>query len=150
MKKLFSQLISSSEGFTLIEVMIALVILVIGVLGVFSMQLLTIKGNTNAISLSRSVQETSAALDRAESLSYNDAELSAASDQDMNTLFGAAQNFSGTITYDVVESNNLVGTYGLKHDTFPGSSCKIVTFDSTQRRSGDLKTITLQYVKVDY
>lgn len=146
------QIVRTETGFTLIEVIIALVVLVIGVLGVFSMQLLTIKGNSNAIALSRSVQETAAALDRAESLDYDDGELNAGNDKDMTTLFGTAQNFSGTLIYNVVDQGDdeLKALYGLTHDTFPGSQCKLIQLTSTQRSSGEDRSINLQYVKVDY
>jgi len=152
----------SNKGFTLVEVIIALAVLVIGVLGVFSMQLMTIKGNANAISLSRSVQETSSALDRVESLSYDDAKLDSGTNFDVNNdLFGSNQNFSGTLIYNVndLNGNDITTQFGLvdhapsgaRHaNTFSGSQGKVIQVNSTQRTSGDEKTLTLQYIKVNY
>ncbi len=144
-----SNSLANQKGFTLIEVMIALAVLVIGVLGAFSMQLITIKGNSNAIAVTRSVQESSAALDTLESLTYADGKLDAGTGKTMTTLFGAAPQFASTVTYDVAVNNNVKALFALQHDDFPGEQAKIITVSSVQRVAGVDKTITLQYVKID-
>lgn len=141
----------SADGFTLIEVMLALAILVIGIVGVFSLQLVTVKGNASAISLSRAVLESAAVVDRIESLDYDDNELDTDTGLDMATLFGSsdAPSFATIITYDVTEQSNLKNYFSLQNDSFSGSSCKVVDITSTHRANGQEKTLTNQYFKFD-
>lgn len=140
------------KGFTLIEVMIALVVLVIGVLGAFSMQLITIKGNANAMAVSRSAQEISATLDMIESLDYTKSALDQGTGQDMATLFGTAPNFSGTVTYDVADKTSVQiknEVFNLTHDTFALAAGKLITINSVQRVGGQNKTVSMQFLKID-
>lgn len=141
----------NDKGFTLIEVMIALVVLVIGVLGALSMQLMTIKGNSNSISISRSVHEGSAALDRAESLGYTSSGLSAGTGKSMSDLFGTYPDFEGQLTYDVtvMNANDIKAAFSLTHDDFTGAEAKAVSMTIVQTVAGKEKTITLQLVKID-
>jgi len=141
----------NTDGFTLIEVMLALAILVIGIVGVFSMQLVTVKGNASAISLSRAVLESTAVVERIESLDYDDNELDTGSAVDMATLFGSNDepSFETTITYDVTKQSSLKSYFALQNDDFSGSSCKVVDITSTHRVNGQDKTLTNQYFKFD-
>lgn len=143
-----SNSLSNQKGFTLIEVMVALGVLVVGVLGALSMQLITIKGNSNAMAISRTVQESSAALDRIESLQYSAAQLSAGTGKNMSDLFPAAPQFVSTVTYDVVVNNNVNTLFALTHDNFVGETAKIVTVNSVQRVAGVNKSISINYVKI--
>jgi len=75
-KKYFKQQ-NSQKGFTLMEVMIALSIFAIGILGVFSMQISAINGNTNARIVT---EDATLAMDKVEellALDYNDGDLAA-------------------------------------------------------------------------
>jgi type IV pilus modification protein PilV len=140
---------SGTSGFTLVEVMVALVVLVIGVLGLFTMQISTIKGNSSSIAISKSVQEGAAVLDMIEALDFTKGALDAGTNKTMTDLYGSAQHFTGTLTYDVVDQTaaQLKILYGLKED-FPAAATKLVTVKALQRVSGVDKKIELQFVKI--
>lgn len=140
----------NQKGFTLIEVMIALVVLVVGVIGVMSMQLLTIKGNADAMAISRAVQDGSAVLDMVNSLNFGDNKLAEGAGKTMTTLYGANPNFKGTVTYNVQNRSDvqLKALFNLKDD-FPGTEAKLITVSSVKRAGGSDKTINLQYLKID-
>jgi hypothetical protein len=88
----------------------------------------------------------------AESLTFADNALTAGTDKTMTELFGGAQNFSGTVTYDVELRNaaQIKTLFALTHDDFPGAEGKLVTVNSVQRVAGNDKTISMQYIKLNY
>jgi len=149
---------TNQAGFTLIEVMVAMVVLVIGVLGVLYMQLATVKGNSNAIGISRAVHEASAGLDMLESLDFSGASaLTSGTSKTIGDLFGTGvddkkmtDNMTGAITYDVVDLNSaaLKTEFGYT-DNFPGAQGKKVTVISTQNVSGHARTVQIEYIKID-
>ena len=150
------QLLGQS-GFTLIEVMIAMVVLVIGVLGVLYMQLASVKGNTNSIGISRAVHEITAGIDTLQSYSFSDTQLSSGANKSVTDLFGTnldakkiTDNISGTLTYDVTDLNaaQVKALFGYA-DTFFGASGKQITVKVTDTLSGTDKTVQLQFVKID-
>lgn len=144
-----STLFDNKQGFTLIEVMLALMILVIGIIGVFGMQIVTVKGNASAISLSRAVLESAAVVDKIEAVSYSDNGLDDATGASISDLFGSGEepSFESTITYDVTTQNDLNTYFSLQHDDFSGSSCKVVQINSARRVNGQDKSLTNQYYK---
>ena len=68
-------LIKNQRGFSLVEAMIAMVILSVGLLAVGLMQIGAMKGNTNALSRSDGVAMAQSQLDILRSLPLNDAQL---------------------------------------------------------------------------
>lgn len=149
---------ADQAGFTLIEVMVAMVVLVVGVLGVLYMQLATVKGNSNAIGISRAVHEASAGLDMIESLDFSGTSaLASGTSKTIGDLFGTGvddkkmtDNMMGTISYDVVDLNaaTLKTEFGYT-DNFPGAQGKKVTVSSTQNVSGHSRTVEIEYIKID-
>jgi type IV pilus modification protein PilV len=141
------------SGFTLIEVMVAMVVLVVGVLGVLYMQLATVKGNSNAIGVSRAVHEASASLDMIEALDFTDSELDAGTAKVAQDLFGAGtmiDNLQGTMTYDVVELTAATLKTELGYaDKFPGAIGKKIVVTSVQNVSGHSRTIHFELIKID-
>lgn len=65
----------SQNGFTLVELLIALVIFAVGILGVATMQVTSIKGNSKGRQVSEASNVAADRLEMFMSLSYNDAAL---------------------------------------------------------------------------
>lgn len=150
---------ADQSGFTLIEVMVAMVVLVIGVMGVLYMQLATVKGNANSIGISQAVHQLSAGLDMLEALDFDDPgthPLDAGTGKTVADLFdgandsGITDNMTGTLTYDVADLSaaDLKTAFGYT-DAFPKAKGKRVTVYFTQNISGASKTVQLQYMKID-
>jgi prepilin-type N-terminal cleavage/methylation domain-containing protein len=144
-------------GFTLIEVMIALVVQVVGVLGVLSMQVTATKGNSGAMAVSRGVHEITACIDRLAALSFDAPELTAGVGKSAEDLFGpatAADSMAGSFTtaigYEVIDldADQLRNRLSLASN-FSGSRGKRVVVSSTQQVSGRVKTIAVEYLKID-
>jgi len=144
-----ARLCTANSGFTLIETMLALMILVIGIVGVFGMQMVTVRGNASAISLSRAVLESSAVVDEIESISYDDDSLDAGTGINMTNLFGVGNvpSFNSNLTYDVTVEPNLQNRFNLQNETFASSSCKVVTVNSARRVNGQNKNTSSLYYK---
>jgi len=138
-----------NSGFTLIETMLALMVLVIGIVGVFGMQMVTVRGNANAISLSRAVLESSAVVDEIESLSYDDSSLDEATNINMTTLFGVGNipSFKSNLTYDVTVEPDLKTRFNLQNEAFATSTCKVITVTSVRRVNGQDKNTSSFYYK---
>ena len=117
-------------GFTLIEVIIAIAILSIGLLGVASMQTASIRGNHLGY---RYTEGTTLAQDRLEWLftrPYTDASLSAGTNK-ADPVGGAPANY--TITYDVAD----VG----------GINAKLITVRVNLQEKGASRATTLQCLR---
>jgi prepilin-type N-terminal cleavage/methylation domain-containing protein len=68
-------IIRSNSGFTLIEALIAMVILTIGILGTMAMQTTSIRGNYRASTMSRASSNASGMLEYLRSMPFNHADL---------------------------------------------------------------------------
>jgi len=92
---------TDEKGFSLIEVMIALAIFSIGILGVASMQILSVNYNTHA---RRTTEGTSWGVERMErlmTLRYDDADLSAAPADNPHTVTRGIYNITWNVTDNV-------------------------------------------------
>ncbi len=145
------------EGFTLIEVMIALVVLVVGVLGVMSMQVTATRGNSGAMAVSRGVHEITACIDRLAALSFDVPELAAGTGKTVEELFGPAAasdslagSFTTVIGYEVIDLDaDQLREYLALPAAFAESRGKRVVVSSTQQVSGRAKTMSVEYLKID-
>src|SRR4030042_1311161 len=98
-------LVKKSEGFTLLEVMIALVILSVGLLGLGALQRVAIK--TNAFS-SEMTYATMIAQQQAEilkSLPFTDANLTAATEANPHTAVGSSKGVQYAISWTVTDNS---------------------------------------------
>lgn len=66
---------SSEDGFTIIEILIAMAIFAIGILGVAKMQLSSIRGNTSARTITEAVSHAQGQMERLLSLPYDNTDL---------------------------------------------------------------------------
>ena len=66
------KIIQENKGFTLIEALIAMFVLAIGILGLYTMQITAIKGNSSANNMTRSAVSANDTVEQLMGLSYND------------------------------------------------------------------------------
>lgn len=133
-------------------------VMVIGVLGVLYLQVATIKGNSGAMGVSRSVHEIVAGVDMAWGLDFASDELEAGSGKTAADLFGSTIDpdnltdyFNTALNYNIVDLDAAAvrNLFNFTTDDFPGARGKHLTVSSTQNVSGTPKTIQLQFIKLD-
>jgi len=118
------------EGFTLIEIMVALAILAFGILAVASMDMSSLSGTAAA---QRVTEATSIAQDRVErfvSASYNDPDLSPGTHTEANPPTGYSVSWT-------VSSNT------------PITNTKTVVVNVSWNAKGITKSTSLTYIKMD-
>ncbi len=151
--------LNNNDGFTLIEVMIAIVVLTIGLLGAGAMQLSSVNGNANA---SRMTEATNLALDQVESImswDFNDARL--ADNENVNFqrmgilgLIGPGNTIMSVVN-DVADSSAPFEDYTIYWDGTPrmdpGNPALQVGIDLqvyvVWTEGTRLKTVTMNYTK---
>lgn len=115
--------LNNNNGFTLIEVMIAIVVLTIGLLGAAAMQLSSVNGNAHA---SNMTEATNLALDQIENIlswDFNDVRL--ADNENVNFqrmgilgVIGPGNNTINTVN-DVADNSTIFGNYTVYWDGTP-------------------------------
>jgi prepilin-type N-terminal cleavage/methylation domain-containing protein len=151
--------LNNNNGFTLIEVMIAIMVLVIGLLGAGAMQLSSVNGNANASHLT---EATNLALEQIENIlswDFNDARL--ADNENVNFqrmgilgLIGPGNSSIG-VNNDVADNSNVVGDYTIYWDGTPrmdpGNPALQVGIDLqvyvVWTEGARLKTVTMNFTK---
>lgn len=115
--------LNNTKGFTIIEVMIAMVVLAIGLLGAGAMQLAAVKGNANSSNLT---EATSLASDQVENiLSWSAADARLANNENVNFqrigilgLVGPGNNSMGVVN-DVADNSTTFEDYTIYWDGTP-------------------------------
>ena len=146
--------LKSQGGFTLLEIIVAVAILSFGILAVASMQLTSIKGNSQAIGITEAI---TLAQDRAEKLmrlAYNDATLS---DTDANGTTGLGD----TSAPDQQDPANPIqvggaGAQGREYNVYwnvvedsPIDNTKTIRIIITWTDRGNQRNATLEIMKAD-
>ena len=139
---------NSCDGFTLVEVMVALVVITIGILAVNAMQIVAVRGNSSANGLSSA---SNFAMDQVEeifALDYDDALLAdgtgtnnGAAGLNDNTVASADHNDTSdpiyTILWNVAEE-------------FPMDNIKTINIIVNRNDLGTTKSVTFRYKKARY
>jgi prepilin-type N-terminal cleavage/methylation domain-containing protein len=141
----------AQDGFTLIEVVIAIFLLVVAILGAAGMQITSIEGNSRAIRMTDAVTLGSDRLERFMGLQYDDADL----DDVSNT--GTNAGVTGLNNTDVVgqlaDGGPLVdGEYTIFWNVatdYPLFGTKTVRVLIQRSDQGTLKTITQDFIKME-
>ncbi|MDA3819829.1 MAG: prepilin-type N-terminal cleavage/methylation domain-containing protein [Candidatus Delongbacteria bacterium] len=111
----------NQNGFTLIEVMIAITVLAIGILGVAKMQLSAVKGNSYASGLTEATAFAQNKMEELVALAYDDADLydDDGDDDDLNDGDGTNQddNDNGIDDDDEGTSVDGISNFGLDDTT---------------------------------
>lgn len=151
--------LKNNAGFTLIEVMVAIVVLAIGILGAGSMQLSVLNSNAGSYDLT---EATALALDQIENTmtwDYTDARLT-----DNNAIpnyqrIGTNAALQITTINSVADSSTVSGAYTIYLDstdnpatdpTNPDTVSKTIRVDVVWREGSNLRTVSMSYDKLMY
>ncbi|MGD9824793.1 type IV pilus modification protein PilV [Desulfobacter sp.] len=133
----------NDAGFSLIEVLVALMIFSVGILGVSMMQLWAIRGNSSANRLTEATVFGSDQIEQMLSWDYNDDRLKSTNNNTYTLSDG-----SGTIADgDQADSDNFCHAYWQITDNTPVTDSKTIDVTVFWNLNGDLKSFSLSAVK---
>lgn len=138
---------NQQKGFTLIEVLIAMTLLVIGILAVASMQIISLGGNSNAI---RVTEASTWAGDKVETLMarpYSHADLV---DTNGNGVAGLNDtDVVGSLADGGPEVNDGFTVFWNVADNTPVTDCKTIRVIVRRSDKGVSKTVSFDYMKAN-
>ncbi len=140
----------NNQGFTLIEVLIALAVFAIGILGVFTLQLTAIKGNASA----RGVTENYlSGMDKVEELMarpFNDPLLNAGGPYTLATDVDGIDNDGDGTVDEAGESGYINIQWQVQDNIMWGQTIKLVTVTvNSAVNGGRQKTISFDFLKAE-
>ena len=119
--------IGNNQGFTLLELIVAISILTVGILAVASMQMASIRGNAFAGGVTEGTNYAADRLEKLASLAWNDSDLSAGSHTDASPPTGY------TITWVVT-------------DNWPYTNTKRITLTAAWTKQGSQKSVVIEQI----
>lgn len=138
----------NDEGFTLIEVMVAIAVVTVGIVGVLTMQTTSISGNAGANRISSASVWASKEIERFIYMKYDDVifnDIGVAGSGGLNsTTIGA----DGTKT--VESQDGRYNIYWNVADDYPVLNVKTIRVIVTRQDVGLERTVTINYVKSKY
>lgn len=140
-KKTGQRVLKCQNGFTLIEVMIAIALLSIGILGMATMQITSMKGNNIAGQLTEGSIWAMNRLEQIMALSYDDPKISAGTNQPAADSDGLDNDNDGQID-EAGESGNISIQWQVVDD-YPIIDTKKIEITVTQGTGSAQKTVSL-------
>ncbi len=136
--------LSDTDGFTLIEVLITMVIFAVGILGLAMMQLSAIKGNSIANRVTEASTVASDQIERIMTWDYNDGLLDENNDNTYTLSNGNEVTFDG---HEAGPSGNYDVFWNVRENT-PRTGSKtvdvtVIWFDRGQRKELTMSTIKI-------
>lgn len=98
-----SILVKQTGGFTLLEVMIALVILSVGLLGLAALQLVAVKGNSFSSEMTYATMLAQQHAEVLKTLPYTDANLAPADEGNPHTAIGSSKGIQYAVRWTVTD-----------------------------------------------
>jgi type IV pilus assembly protein PilV len=135
---------TNQQGFTLIEILIAITIFSIGILAVATMQVSSIKGNSSANGLSEAVTLAQDKMEELMSLDYGDNDLL---DVDLNGAAGLAETVNADGSNPGQGTNARYNVFWNIADNTPFSQTKTISVITTWTEEGRQRQVTLNCVK---
>ncbi len=133
-----------SDGFTLIEVTIAMAILSVGILGVAGMQVASMNSNRNAGNITSNATWAVTRVEDLMTLAYTHADIAAGVHTPSLTTDSIDNNSNGFID-EAGEGGNLTISWNVVDDS-PVTRSKTVTVSLTRTGQGGTKTVSLTQV----
>ncbi|MBU1698464.1 MAG: prepilin-type N-terminal cleavage/methylation domain-containing protein, partial [Proteobacteria bacterium] len=137
----------NQKGFTLIEIMIAITVLAIGILGVAKMQLSAVKGNSYASGLTEATAFAQNKMEELVALAYDDADLN---DDDADGISG----IDDTASPDGSQQGS--GATNIQYDIFwniavdePAVNAKHIRVYVQWQQNGATRNVVLDRIKAD-
>lgn len=143
----------NNSGFTLIEAMIAVVLLAIGIMTLYTMQITSVKGNAKANALSYAANAANDCYERLQNIDYDNALFNEGPTHNHTSLapISLPQNVS-QVTWTVVDWV-VSGTVDNDGDGEMGdgdeNGIKFVTLNVSYRDSGEQKTYSMNFYKTE-
>ncbi len=139
---------NKKNGFTLIEIMIAITVLAIGILGIAKMQLSAVKGNSYANGLTEATAFAQNKIEELAALAYDDGNLN---DDDGDGISGIDDTGSPD------GSQQVSGATNIQYDIFwniavdePAVNAKHIRVYVLWQQNGALKKVILDRIKADF
>ncbi|WP_310600884.1 prepilin-type N-terminal cleavage/methylation domain-containing protein [Desulfobulbus sp.] len=140
--------IASQQGFTLIEVLIAIAILTIGILAAGTMQLSALRGNFQAKQLQMSVVWGSDRLEEFMGKAYDDAQLKEKKSEP-EVIAGLNYTDVGVESADYHETVGQSSTvFWNVAENYPIFGCKTIRVIVRHNDQGIVKTISMDFIKL--
>lgn len=129
-------MLNNNKGFTLIEVIIALMIFSVGILAMQGMQYMSVKTNFSAFNITRAIGQGTDTVERILALDYNDDLLLAGAHDDTEFPSEWDHIINTTINWQIT-------------DDTPMPNMKTVDLVITSSEKGKDKTLALTYYKAE-
>jgi len=140
--KHYRQQRGSDDGFTLIEVLIAISILSIGVLAVGMMQISSIKGNKTALDISEASFLAESELERLLSIPFGDV-----TDDNLDGSGGLDDNTSGTADGNTTSSDGKYTILWNVANSFPETNTQTIKVIVIWDYKGNSKSLSISGIK---
>lgn len=130
------------RGFSLIEILIAMVVLSVGILAVTKMELVSMRSNTRSASLTEASSVARATMDRLLNLDYDAAELSDTSADSTAGLTDATPS-----TADYHQTDGRFDIFWNVAENQPINNCKTIQVNVTWNMGGEVKSTSFSAIK---
>jgi len=152
-KAMAKSVLNNNTGFTLVEVMVAIVVLTIGILGAGAMQVSVLNDNAGSYDMT---EATALALDQVEDImtwNYTDARLNDDNDTAYNRIGTGAGNLRiRTIATNgdliAAASDNYTIYLDITNNTPVATNSKTIRVDVVWREGANLQTVSMNFIKL--
>lgn len=153
----------NQNGFTIIEIMIAMAVLAIGILGVAKMQLSAVKGNSSACGLTEATIIAQDKMEELMALAYDDSDLDdddgdgTSKDADNDGIDDTGNNFGLDDTANPDGSQQVTGATNIQYNIFwniavdkPAANSKHITIYVQWQQNGTQREVIFNGIKADF
>jgi prepilin-type N-terminal cleavage/methylation domain-containing protein len=137
---------NSQSGFTLLEVIIAIALLTIGILGAATMQIASIGGNSHANRITEAITFAESTVETLMSLPYDDADLKD-NNGDGDAGLDNTQAAGSPADEELAEQDGFTVFWNVA-ENYPFTDCKTIRVIVQRSDKGVIKTVSLDLLKM--